>query len=124
MISNVGVTQRCLKRPRLDICAKKDCLLRPANLFRMPRKFNLFDDAGCLFVFSGKRFQNNFWSSAFTGPELLGATTHVVSDESIGCCQNRIGGPVVLLELNYFNLWKMLFEIEQVGDFSAAPAVN
>ena len=45
-------------------------------------------------------------------------------DDGVGRVEDGLGGAVILLELDDFDLGEMLFHVEQVGDFRAAPAVN
>ena len=83
----------------------------------------LHDRAGFLFVVA-KVCRMILSPSPLSRPELFAAAAGVVFDDGVGGVQNRVRGAIILLELDDFDLGKMLFQVEQVGDFRAAPAVN
>ena len=60
----------------------------------------------------------------FCDHRVLAASAGVVLDDRVGGLENRVRRAVVLLQLHDLHLGVMLFEVEQVGDLRATPAVD
>jgi hypothetical protein len=88
------------------------------------RKFNLFDNTARFVFVVRVGTQNNFASLSFAGPKLLWPPARIVFDDGIGGVENGTGRAIILFQFDDFDLGKVLFEVEQVADFRAAPAVN
>ena len=61
---------------------------------------------------------------AQVAPQILGVELRIGSDDVVGCAQDGRGRPVVLLELDDFELWKVQWQLLQVVQRRTAPAVD
>ena len=57
-------------------------------------------------------------------PECLILSGLVMMDDSIRRLQNFLCGTVILLQLNYGCIGKILFKIQNIADIRAAPAID
>ena len=124
VIAHARLAQRRFNRTRLDIGAEQDRILLPRNAVRQPGEFNLPHQLGGLLLLVAAGAQQDLRALALLRPQLLGPAARVVFDQRVGGRQDRVGRAVVLLELDDLHLGIMFFQIEQVGDLRAAPAVN
>ena len=96
----------------------------PRNLVHHAIIFDLFDHRARLLVIVLEALEQNLFAITFVRPELFPASAQVVLNYSIRRLQDGIGGAIILFELDDFDFSEVLFEVEQVRDFGAAPAVN
>ena len=61
---------------------------------------------------------------AGVGPEVLGLLGAVVGDQRVGGVEHRLGGAVVLLELDDGGVGEVVLELEDVADVGAAEGVD
>ena len=57
-------------------------------------------------------------------PEGFSAASDIVADDGVGRLEHGGGGSVVLFQFDDLHLGEVLFHVEEVGDFCAAPAVD
>src|SRR5439155_23095795 len=62
-------------------------------------------------------------AGAAIGPQLLVLATGVPADHRVGGIQDRLGGPIVLLELDDVRVWVVRLEVNDVAQVGAAPRV-
>ena len=68
--------------------------------------------------------QQDFRALPFLRPERLARRRTLFLMSALAAVRMVVVRTVILLELDDFDLGIMLFQVEQVGDFRAAPAVN
>ncbi len=108
----------------MDVCPKKNSLLRPGNAPCHPGKLNLLGHTLGFQLVVVINLKNDSRAIAFLRPELFAAALNVVANEAVCGAENRVGRTIVLLELDDLYFGIMLLHVEQVGDFRAAPSVN
>ena len=124
MVTDAGRAKRGFKRTRLHIRPEQNGVVQPGDPVCAARKFNLFDQVARFIIVIGVGAQNNLVTPAFARPELFGAAAHIVFDDGVGGIKDDVCRAVILFELDDFHLREMFFQVEQVADFSTAPAVN
>ncbi len=124
MITHAGGAQGGFERARLLVGAKQNRVVAPRNALRDAGVIDLLDHRARFFFVVGEGVQEDFCAIAFVGPELFAAAAEIVFDDRVRRAKNRVGGAIILLELDDFDFGKMFFHVEQVGNFRAAPAVN
>ena len=123
MIAHARLTQRCFQRARLCVGPKQDRLVRPRNTPSQPREINLLDNGPRFLLVVCETLQNDLCAVAFLRPKFFASAPDVVFDEGVGSFENCVGGPVILFELDDFDVGEMFLHVEQVRDVRPAPAV-
>ena len=124
MIADIGRAQRGFQRARLLVRAEQDRTILPGNPIREPLKLNRRHDFARLVLVVAKSVQQDFCARALAGPQIFSAPLDVVLDDGVRGVENGRRAAVILFELDDFDFGEMLFQIQQVGDFRAAPAVD
>ncbi len=77
------------------------------------------------FVFAVRRFVEADHGAAFArGPKVLALALCVLGDDGGGSLEDHLGGAIVLLEADDLDFGEVFFEVEDVLDVCAAPAVD
>ena len=111
MIAHAGRAQRGFQRARLLVGAEQNRAVPPRDAVRQPLEFDLRHHFARLVLVAGIGLQLDFRAGALAGPERLAAAPDVVFDDGVGGVENGGGGAVILLQLDDFDLGKMLLQV-------------
>ena len=124
MIAHVRFAQFDFQGTRLLVGAEQDGAILPGNPVRQPFEFDLSDQFPRLVLVVIVRLELDFGPVTLVGPQGFPAPPRIILDDGIGGVEDGGRAAIILLQLDDFDLRKMLFQIEQVGDFRPAPAIN
>ena len=85
---------------------------------------HLTGDELCLLVLVVGVEDGDLGAAAAIGPQLLVLAAGVAADDGVGSIEDRLGGPVVLLELHDLGIRVVALEVEDVAQVGAAPRVD
>ena len=123
LVGDLVADERVLEHARHGVRAVQDGDLGARGAL-VEQPLDLSDDEARLGVLVLERAQLDRIALTEFAPEALGDAAAVVGDHRVGRLQDRLGGAVVLLELDHARVFEVVLEVEDVADVGAAEAVD
>lgn len=97
----------------------------PCQLLAAFNELHLINNELGLFLLAGHGDDPHRFRPLFSrAPQFFRAAVAVVADHAVGCVENRIGAPVVLLKSDDGGIREESLEVKNVGDFRTAKPID
>ncbi len=123
-VGNLVLPERLFNNAALGVGPEQDGEILPGALLLPADVFNVRDDELRFLRVSGHGNQPHCFSAALVGAQRLVPPAQVVADQGVGRVQDGGGAAVILLQLDDGGVREKAFELQDVADLGAAPAVD